>query len=183
LGYSDYLGRLAIGKIFNGTARSGDNLVCIGENGRNTPLRISKLRTYEGMQLTDIQDAQPGDIIVLAGIDEVEIGDTICNVETPQALPRICVDAPTVSIKFTINNSPFGGQEGKYVQSRRIRERLLKESRINVAIEVEKTQDRDSILVKGRGELQLAILIETMRREGFEFCVGRPQVIFRYENG
>ena len=183
LGYSDYLGRLAIGKIFNGTARSGDNLVCIGENGRNTPLRISKLRTYEGMQLTDIQDAQPGDIIVLAGIDEVEIGDTICNVETPQALPRICVDAPTVSIKFTINNSPFGGQEGKYVQSRRIRERLLKESRINVAIEVEKTKDRDSILVKGRGELQIAILIETMRREGFEFCVGRPQVIFRYENG
>ncbi|MDM8541126.1 translational GTPase TypA [Desulfococcaceae bacterium HSG9] len=183
LGYSDYLGRLAIGKIFNGTARSGDNLVCIGENGQNTPLRISKLRTYEGMQLADIQDAQPGDIIVLAGIDEVEIGDTICNAETPQALPRIRVDAPTVSIKFTINNSPFGGQEGKYVQSRRIRERLLKESRINVAIEVEKTQDRDSILVKGRGELQLAILIETMRREGFEFCVGRPEVIFRYDNG
>ena len=183
LGYSDYLGRLAIGKIFNGTARSGDNLVCIGENGLNTPLRISKLRTYEGMQLTDIQDAQSGDIIVLSGIDEVEIGDTICNVETPQALPRIRVDAPTVSIKFTINNSPFGGQEGKYVQARRIRERLLKESRINVAIEVEKNQDRDSILVKGRGELQLAILIETMRREGFEFCVGRPEVIFRYDNG
>ncbi len=183
LGYSDYLGRLAIGKIFNGTAKSGDNLLCIGENGQNTPLRISKLRTYEGMQLADVQDALPGDIIVLAGVDEVEIGDTICNVETPQALPRIRVDAPTVSIKFTINNSPFGGQEGKYVQSRRIRDRLLKESRTNVAIEVEKTQDRDSILVKGRGELQLAILIETMRREGYEFCVGRPEVIFRYENG
>jgi len=183
LGYSDYLGRLAIGKIFNGTARSGDNLLCIGENGSNTPLRISKLRTYEGMQLTDVHDAQPGDIIVLAGVDNVGIGDTICNAETPQALPRICVDAPTVSIKFTINNSPFGGQEGKYVQSRRIRERLLKESHINVAIEVEKTPDRDSILVKGRGELQLAILIETMRREGYEFCVGRPEVIFRYDNG
>ena len=183
LGYSDYLGRLAIGKIFNGTARSGDNLVCIGENGPNTPLRISKLRTYEGMQLTDVQDAQPGDIIVLAGVDTVGIGDTICNAEAPQALPRIRVDAPTVSIKFTINNSPFGGQEGKYVQSRRIRERLVKESRINVAIEVEKTPDRDSILVKGRGELQLAILIETMRREGYEFCVGRPEVIFRYDKG
>ncbi len=183
LGYSDYLGRLAIGKIFNGTARSGDNLVCIGENGMNTPLRISKLRTYEGMQLTDVQDALPGDIIVLAGIDNVGIGDTICNAETLQALPRIRVDAPTVSIKFTINNSPFGGQEGKYVQSRRIRERLFKESHINVAIEVEKTPDRDSILVKGRGELQLAILIETMRREGYEFCVGRPEVIFRYDNG
>jgi len=183
LGYSDYLGRLAIGKIFNGTAKSGDNLLCIGENGLNTPLRISKLRTYEGMQLTDVQNAQPGDIIVLAGLDNVAIGDTICNTETPQALPRIRVDAPTVSMKFTINNSPFGGLEGKYVQSARIRDRLIKESLINVAIEVEKTQDRDSVLVKGRGELQLAILIETMRREGFEFCVGRPEVIFRYDSG
>jgi len=183
LGYSDYLGRLAIGKIFNGTAKSGDNLLCIGENGLHTPLRISKLRTYEGMQLTDVQNTQPGDIIVLAGVDKVAIGDTICNAETPQVLPRIRVDAPTVSMKFTINNSPFGGQEGKYVQSARIRERLIKESRINVAIELEKTHDRDSIVVKGRGELQLAILIETMRREGFEFCVGRPEVIFRYDTG
>lgn len=183
LGYSDYLGRLAIGKIFNGTARAGDSLVCVGENDRITPLRISKLRNYAGMRLEDVEQAQTGDIIVLAGIDAVAIGDTICNAETPVALPRIHVDAPTVSMKFTINSSPLGGKEGKYVQSARIRERLLKESRVNVAIEVEKTEDRDSVVVKGRGELQLAVLIETMRREGYEFSVGRPQVIYRYQNG
>jgi GTP-binding protein len=183
LGYSDYLGRLAVGKIFNGTARSNDSLVCLGENAHITPLKVSKLQVYEGMQLKDIDEVQTGDIVVLAGIDDVEIGDTICNQQAPRALPRISVDEPTVSMKFTINNSPFGGKEGKYVQSSRLRERLLKEDLINVAIGVEKTDERDSILVKGRGEFQLAILIETMRREGYEFCVGRPEVIYRYEKG
>ena len=183
LSYSDYLGRLAIGKIFNGTARAKDNLVCIGKSGESKPLKVSKLQVYEGMKLRDVDEAQPGDILLLAGIEEVEIGDTICTRETPQALPRITVDEPTVSIKFTANNSPFGGKEGKYVQSSRIRERLLKEALINVAIQVEEGTDLDSILVKGRGEFQLAILIETMRREGYEFCVGRPEVIFRYEKG
>jgi GTP-binding protein len=183
LGYSDYLGRLAVGKIFNGTARSNDNLVCLGENGRSVPLKVSKLQVYEGMQLKDSVEAQSGDIVVLAGIDDVNIGDTICNQQAPLALPRINVDEPTVSMKFTFNNSPFGGREGKYIQFSRIRERLLKETLVNVAIEVADTEERDSILVKGRGEFQLAILIETMRREGYEFCVGRPQVIFRYEKG
>jgi len=183
LGYSDYLGRLAVGKIFNGTARSNDSLVCMSENGRSVPLKVSKLQVYEGMQLKDVGEVQSGDIVVLAGINDVKIGDTICNQQAPLALPRICVDEPTVSITFTFNNSPFGGQEGKYIQFSRIRERLLKETLINVAIEVEKTEERDSILVKGRGEFQLAILIETMRREGYEFCVGRPRVIFRYKNG
>ena len=183
LGYSDYLGRLTIGKIFNGTARAKDNLVCIGKSGESKPLKVSKLQVYEGMKLRDVDEAQPGDILLLAGIEEVEIGDTICTREAPQALPRIIVDEPTVSIKFTVNNSPFGGKEGKYVQSSRIRERLLKEVLINVAIQVEEGTDLDSILVKGRGEFQLAILIETMRREGYEFCVGRPEVIFRYEKG
>ncbi len=183
LGYSDYLGRLAVGKIFNGTARSNDSLVCLGENGRSVPLKVSKLQVYEGMQLKDADEVQSGDIVVLAGIDDVKIGDTICNQQAPLALPRISVDEPTVSMSFTFNNSPFGGREGKYIQFSRIRERLLKETLVNVAIEVEKTEERDSILVKGRGEFQLAILIETMRREGYEFCVGRPQVIFRYENG
>ena len=183
LGYSDYLGRLTIGKIFNGTARAKDNLVCIGKSGESKPLKVSKLQVYEGMKLRDVDEAQPGDILLLAGIEEVEIGDTICTREAPQALPRITVDEPTVSIKFTVNNSPFGGKEGKYVQSSRIRERLLKEALINVAIQVEEGTDLDSILVKGRGEFQLAILIETMRREGYEFCVGRPEVIFRYEKG
>jgi GTP-binding protein len=183
LGYSDYLGRLAVGKIFNGTARSKDNLVCMVEDGRSMPLKVSKLQVYEGMQVKDVDEVQSGDIVVLAGIEDVKIGDTICNQQSPRALPRIRVDEPTVSMMFSINNSPFGGQEGKYVQSSRLRERLFKETLINVAIGVEQPEDRDSILVKGRGEFQLAILIETMRREGYEFCVGRPKVIYRYENG
>ncbi len=183
LGYSDYLGRLAVGKIFNGTARSKDNLVRIGEDGRGVPLKVSKLQVYEGMKVKDVDEVQPGDIVVLAGIEDVKIGDTICNQQRPRALPRIRVDEPTVSMKFSINNSPFGGKEGKYVQSSRLRERLFKETLVNVAIGVEQTEDRDSILVKGRGEFQLAILIETMRREGYEFCVGRPEVIYRYEKG
>ena len=183
LGYSDYLGRLAVGKIFNGTARSKDNLVCMGEDGRSVPLKVSKLQVYEGMQLKDIDEVQSGDIVVLAGIEDVKIGDTICNQQNPKALPRIRVDEPTVSMMFSINNSPFGGKEGKYVQSSRLRERLFKETLLNVAIGVDQAEDRDSTLVKGRGEFQLAILIETMRREGYEFCVGRPKVIYRYENG
>jgi len=183
LGYSDYLGRLAVGKIFNGTARFRDSLVCIGEDGECVPLKVSKLQVYDGMQLKAVDEVQSGDIAVLAGIGEVKIGDTICNRETPRALPRISVDEPTVSMTFTINNSPFGGQEGKYVQSSRLRERLLKETLLNVAIEVEPNDDGDSVLVKGRGEFQLAILIETMRREGYEFCVGRPEVIYRYDSG
>jgi GTP-binding protein len=182
LGYSDYLGRLAIGKIFNGTAQSRDSLVCIDESGENIPLKVSNLQVYEGMQLRDVDVVQPGDIVVLAGIDAVKIGDTICNRQAPQALPRITVDEPTVSMMFTVNNSPLGGKDGKYVQSSRIRQRLLHEARINVAIQVQEGKDRDSILLKGRGEFQLAILIETMRREGYEFCVGRPEVIYRYED-
>ena len=183
LGYSDYLGRLAVGKIFNGTARSNDSLVCLGENGRNLPLKVTKLQVYRGMQLKDTLKVQTGDIVVLAGIEDVKIGDTICNQQSPQALARINVDEPTVSMTFSFNDSPLGGREGKYIQFSRIRERLLKETLINVAIGVERTEERDSILVMGRGEFQLAILIETMRREGFEFCVGRPEVIYRWENG
>ena len=183
LGYSDYLGRLAVGKIFNGTARSNDALVRMGENGSHMPLKVSKLQVYEGMQLKDVDEVQTGDIVVLAGIEDVKIGDTICNQQSPQALPRIDVDEPTVSMTFSFNNSPLGGLEGRTIQFSRIRERLLKETLINVAIGVDTTGERDSILVMGRGEFQLAILIETMRREGFEFCVGRPKVIYRYKNG
>jgi GTP-binding protein len=179
----DYLGRLAIGKIFNGMARSKDNLVCIGASGESLPLKVTKLQVYDGMKLRDMDEVQPGDIVVLAGIEDVKIGDTICNREAPNPLPRITVDEPTVSMKFTVNTSPFGGRDGKYVQWRRIHERLLKEARRNVAIQLEQSGGMDSVLVKGRGEFQLAIVIETMRREGYEFCVGRPEVICRYENG
>ncbi|MGD8835358.1 MAG: translational GTPase TypA [Desulfobacteraceae bacterium] len=183
LGYSDYLGRLAVGKVFNGTARSQERLVCIGPQNRHIPLKVTKVQIYEGMQLQEIDEVQPGDIVVLSGMEEVHIGDTICTVDHPRPLSRISVDAPTVAMKFSINNSPFCGQEGKYVQSSRLRERLQKETLLNVAIEVEPTDDRDSLLVKGRGEFQLAILIETMRREGFEFCVSRPEVIYQQKDG
>jgi GTP-binding protein len=182
LGYSDYLGRLAIGKIFNGTARYRDALVCIGKSGESSPLKVSKLQVYDGITLREIDAVGAGDIVVLSGVEAVEIGDTICNREAPRALKRIAVDEPTVSMKFSINDSPLGGRDGKYVQLNRIRERLLQETRRNVAISLENGGDRDTLLVRGRGEFQLAILIETMRREGYEFSVGRPQVIYRYEN-
>ncbi|MDF1590796.1 MAG: translational GTPase TypA [Desulfobacterales bacterium] len=183
LAYSDYVGRLAVGKIFNGTAHARDNLVCLGESGRQTPLKVAKLEIFQGIHLLEVEEVQPGDIAVLAGIEAVQIGDTICNLETPRALPRIRIDQPTVSIKVSVNNSPFSGKEGKHVQFSRVRERLQKELRMNVAIQLEETGEQESVLIKGRGEFQLAILIETMRREGYEFCVGRPKVIYRYENG
>jgi GTP-binding protein len=182
LGYSDYLGRLAIGKIFNGTARFRDALVCIGKSGESLPLKVSKLQVYDGITLREMDAVRAGDIVVLSGVEAVEIGDTICNREAPRALKRIAVDEPTVSMKFSINDSPLCGRDGKYVQLNRIRERLLQETRRNVAIRLEKGDNRDTLVVKGRGEFQLAILIETMRREGYEFCVGRPEVIYRYEN-
>ena len=183
LGYSDYLGRLAIGKVLNGRARHKDSMICIGADDERLPLKISKLQVYKGMKLGDVEEADPGDIIVLSGIDDVKIGDTICNEETAEALKRITVDEPTVAMKFTINTSPFSGREGKIVRSSQIRKRLLKETLSNVAIQVEDTGSKDAFLVKGRGEFQLAIIIETMRREGFELCVGRPEVIYKYIDG
>ncbi|MFN2436673.1 MAG: translational GTPase TypA, partial [Desulfotignum sp.] len=183
LGYSDYLGRLAVGKVFNGAAASNESLVCVGENGRHMPLKVTKLQSYKGMTLMPLDRADPGDIVVLSGIEDVRIGDTICTKDNPRVLPRITVDEPTVFMQFAITNSPFAGKEGKYVQSRKIRERLLKETLKNVAIEVEDSAADESFVVKGRGELQLAILIETMRREGFELCVSRPRVIYKYDRG
>jgi GTP-binding protein len=183
LGYSDYLGRLAIGKVVNGRARHKDSLVCLGENEAQRSLKVSQLQVYEGLGLKDVEAAEPGDIIVLSGIENVEIGDTISTREWPRALKRIRVDEPTVAMRFTINTSPLAGREGKYIQSSRIRERLHRETLANVAIQVEATDNREVFLVKGRGEFQMAILIETMRREGFELSVGRPEVIYKYEDG
>ncbi len=180
LGYSDYLGRLAIGRVVNGHARQNEQLVCINADGEHIPLRVTKLQTYAGMDLREVPEIGPGDIAVLAGIENVHIGDTICTRAEPSALRRIAVDEPTVAMRFSINTSPLSGREGKIVQSRKIWERLVKESLRNVAIRVEETEDRESFLVKGRGEFQMAILIETMRREGFELSVGRPEVIFKH---
>ena len=183
LDYSDYLGRLAVGRIMHGSVKAKDTLVCMGENDQMTPLRVTRLQVYEGLQLRDTDEAQPGDIAVLAGIEDVKIGDTICNREAPRALPRIRVDEPTVSMRFTINTSPLVGREGKIVQSRKIGDRLKRETLSNVAIRVEDAPEKDSFIVKGRGEFQMAILIETMRREGFELCVGRPEVILKTVDG
>ena len=183
LDYSDYLGRLAIGRISNGMVKFNDNLICINENNEHVPLKISKLKVYNGLDLKEVETAKAGDIVILSGIENVKIGDTICTKEESKALKRIKVDEPTVSMKFSANNSPFAGKEGKYIQSSKIYERLVKETLRNVAVRVEETDNRESFLVKGRGEFQMAILIETMRREGFELCVGRPEVIYKYENG
>jgi GTP-binding protein len=183
LGYSEYLGRLAVGKVAGGHARNKDPLICIGADGGQRPLKVACLQTYEGPALKEVEEADPGEIVVLAGIDEVRIGDTICTRENTQALTRIRVDEPTVAMRFTINTSPFAGREGRYTQSRHLRERLFKETLRNVAIQVEETDQREEFLVKGRGEFQLAIFIETMRREGFEMGVGRPEVIFKSQDG
>lgn len=184
LDYSDYLGRLAVGRIMHGHVHSKETLACVGENGKPRALRATKLQVYDGLKLAEVETATPGDIVVLAGIEDVTIGDTICTSTNPRALPRIRVDEPTVAMRFGINTSPLAGREGKIVQSRAIRDRLEKETLRNVAVRVEDTADRDAFLVKGRGEFQMAILIETMRREGFELSVGRPEVILRKdENG
>lgn len=183
LDYSDYLGRLAVGRIKNGHVQSKDSLVCIGADGNPKPLRATKIQVYKGKQMVDVDSAEPGDIIVMAGIEDATIGDTICTKEKPAVLPRIHVDEPTVAMSFSINSSPLAGREGKIVQSRKIKERLEREALRNVSIRVEDTVDKDSFLVKGRGEFQMAIIVETMRREGFELTVGRPEVIMHEKDG
>lgn len=183
LDYSDYLGRLAIGRVVNGSIHKNQDLVCINEAGEAKQLRVSKLQLYDGIGISEVETVTPGDITILAGIEDVHIGDTICTKEAPKALKRISVDEPTLSIIFTINSSPFSGKEGKYVQSKKIAERLHRETLQNVAIRVEDMTDSDKFIVKGRGEFQMEILIETMRREGYELSVGRPKVIFKEKNG
>ncbi len=183
LDYSDYLGRLGVGRVLHGTARLKDNIFCVDAEGKNVPVKFTKLQVYEGLRLVEVEEAAPGDIMVFSGLELVSIGDTICLREAPRALPRIQVDAPTVSMRFAINSSPLAGQEGKIVQSRKIRDRLMREVLRNVAIEVDDAEENDSFIVKGRGEFQMAILIEQMRREGYELSVGRPQVIMKEENG
>ena len=183
LSYSDYMGRLAIGRIMNGRVCKNDRLVCLAQDGLPKPLKVSSLQVYDGIRVAEVESVEPGDILILSGIENVEIGDTICTVETPKALKRIIVDEPTVSMKFMINTSPLSGREGRWIQSRKILERLQKETLHNVALRVEAFETADSFLVKGRGEFQMAILIETMRREGFELSVGRPEAIMREKNG
>ena len=183
LDYSDYLGRLGVGKISHGSLRLREQLIRIGEDDQHFPAKLTRMQVYEGAHLVDAEVVEAGDIVVLAGIEAVGIGDTICTKADPRTLPRIQVDDPIVSMRFGINTSPLAGREGKIVQSRKIRDRLTHEAFINVAIQVEDSAEKDSFIVKGRGEFQLAILIEQMRREGFELSVGRPEVILKTVDG
>lgn len=181
LSYDGYLGRLAVGKIINGSATVNDSLVCINEKGEHVPLRVTRLQLYDGPRFKEASKVEPGDIVVLSGIENVSIGDTICNKEYVKPLDRIKVDEPTVSMLFSKNISPLAGKDGKQLTSAKIWDRLCKEAMRNVSIQVEKNQD-DSFTVKGRGEFQMAIIVEQMRREGFELCVGRPRIIFKTDD-
>ncbi len=183
LGYSDFLGRLAVGKVYNGHARANDALACINADNEAAPLKLAKIQVYHGMSIVDAPAATAGDIVVLAGIEDVHIGDTICTRDHPKPLRRITVDEPTVSMKFMKNTSPFSGKEGRFVRSSKIRERLRKETLQNVSMSVSDGEDPECYIVRGRGEFQMVILIETMRREGFELTVGRPEVIYKYRDG
>jgi GTP-binding protein len=186
LDYDDYVGRLIIGRIFNGNLVKGQEVaLCKGTQPEDEPKRvkITALYGYEGLKRTEIADAGPGDIVAVAGLDEVNIGDTLTQLSDPRPLPTIRVDEPTLATHFSINTSPKAGLEGDHVTSRKLRERLEKETLYNVAIRVEPTDSPDTFKVSGRGELQLAILIEMMRREGFEIGVGKPEILTRQIDG
>jgi len=183
LDWDDYVGRLLIGRIVNGTVRHADRVAIVRRDGTVEHAKVTVLYGYEGLKRIEIAEAGPGEIVALAGIDAIEIGETVADAENPVALPLIRVDEPTVAMHFSANVSPFAGREGKYVTSRHLRERLFKEARVNVGIRVEETDSPDTFTVSGRGELQLAILIEMMRREGYEMEAGKPRIITREENG
>jgi GTP-binding protein len=183
LDYNDYVGRLAIGRIFSGSVAVGDQISICKLDGRIEKTKVTKLFAFEGMKQPQIDHAEAGEIVALAGIEDIFIGETVSSADEPQPLPKITVDEPTIAMLFSVNTSPFAGREGKFVTSRKLRERLDKEALANVAIRVESTDAMDTFKVSGRGELQLAILIEMMRREGYELQVSKPEVITHRENG
>jgi GTP-binding protein len=183
LDYDDYVGRLAIGRLFNGRLRKAQEISICRLNGDFAPARVSVLYGYEGLRRIETAEAGPGDIVAVAGLEEVQIGETLSDRDDPRPLPPIHVDEPTITMVLSINDSPFSGREGKHVTSRKLKERLERERLVNVSIRVEPTDTADAFRVLGRGELQLAILIEMMRREGYELSVGKPQAITRSQDG
>src|SRR5713101_6830450 len=183
LDYSDYLGRLAIGRVFNGTLRLGDEVAIAKLDHTFHKTRITKLYSFEGLKRVDETVGRPGDILAIAGVEGITIGETVTSVETPRPLAHIQIDEPTIAMTFTINTSPFAGKEGSLVTSRNLRDRLDKELLTNLSIKVEQAGGPDAFKVMGRGELQLAILIEMMRREGFELAVGKPEILTRTVDG
>ena len=178
LDYDDYLGYVAIGRISAGKIAMGDR-VLLSHRTQNEQFRVAKLLAYQALKRFEIGEAMAGDIVAVTGMSELNVGETITSIESPRILPMMTVDEPTITMQFIANNGPFAGSEGKYVTTRNIRERLWKEIKSNVALRVEETESADTFKVSGRGELHLSVLIETMRREGFEMCVSQPQVIFR----
>jgi len=183
LDWDDYVGRLIIGRIVNGRVRQADRVAVVHRDGAVEQAKVTVLYGYEGLKRVDVAEASAGEIVAIAGIESIDIGETVAELENPQALPLIRIDEPTVSMLFSANVSPFAGKEGKYVTSPQLRERLMKERKLNPGIRVEETDSPDTFRVSGRGELQLAILIEIMRREGFEVEVGKPEIITRQESG
>ncbi|MBE0656849.1 MAG: translational GTPase TypA [Bryobacteraceae bacterium] len=183
LDYSDYLGRIAIGRVFNGTLNNGDEVSITKIDGKVEKTRITKMYSFEGLKRVEETRALPGDILAIAGVEGITIGETVSHVDTPKAMPHIQIDEPTIGMLFTINTSPFAGREGTYVTSRNLRDRLDKELLTNVSLRVEEAGGPDAFQVMGRGELQLAILIEMMRREGYELMVGKPQIITKTVDG
>jgi GTP-binding protein len=179
LDYSEYLGRIVIGRINNGTIKIGQQYALVKEDGKIIKNKISKLMGFEGLNRVDIESCSAGNLVAVAGFADANIGETITCAEDPQALPMIKVDEPTLQMTFMVNDSPFAGKEGKFVTSRQVRDRLMRELQTNVALRVDETDSPDRFSVAGRGELHLGILIETMRREGYEFQVSQPQVIYR----
>ena len=183
LDYDDYIGRIGIGRVKRGRVNVNDKVVLCKQDGTQENVKISRLYQFEGLKRVEVQTAAAGDIICVSGITDLNIGETICDPENVEPLPFVKIDEPTLSMNFMVNDSPFAGQEGKFVTSRNLRDRLFKEVETNVSMRVEETDSTDCFKVSGRGELHLSILIETMRRQGYEFQVSRPQVITKYENG
>jgi len=179
LDYSEYVGRIGIGRVFRGTLRKSDALSIIKRDGSIKKISIRQLFVFEGLGRIEVDEVEAGDICAIVGIEDIDIGDTIAGGESPEPLPIIAIDEPTISLNFTVNTSPFFGKEGKYVTSRHLRDRLYKELEQNVALHVEETGSPDTYKVSGRGILHLSILMENMRREGYEFAVGAPKVIFK----
>ncbi len=183
LDYSSFLGRIAVGKVARGVVKEGQQIMLMQADGTNKRMKIKELYVFEGMGKKKVTEVIAGDICAVVGLEEFNIGDTIADLENPEALPLISVDEPTMSMQFSINNSPFFGKEGKFVTSRHLRDRLMKETEKNLALRVEDSSNADSFSVFGRGILHLGILIETMRREGFELTVGQPQVLIKHIDG
>ncbi|HEY9722320.1 MAG TPA: GTP-binding protein, partial [Oscillatoriaceae cyanobacterium] len=183
LDYSEYLGRIVIGRVHNGVIKANEQLVLIRGDGSHTRGKVSKLFTFSGLKRLEAESASAGDIVAVAGFADANIGETLALASDPHPLPLIKIDEPTMQMTLAVNNSPFAGREGKYVTSRQIRDRLNRELESNVALRVEDTDSTDAFLVSGRGELHLGVLLETMRREGYEFMVSKPKVIFKEIDG